>query len=127
VAGALTPTEVYTAWSAGAAMVKVFPCRALGGSRYIADLLGPFDKVSLMAVGGVNLSNLEEYFRAGADAVGVGGSLFGLEALRERDPARVGRNVRRFLEQCTDLGQKRGLNQNHSKGVEDVPAGNQGH
>lgn len=127
VAGALTPTEVHTAWSAGAAMVKVFPCRALGGPRYIADLLGPFDQVSLMAVGGVGPSNVGEYFRAGADAVGVGSSLFGSEALRERDSAAVGRNVRRFLKHCPASGKKQGLNRKHSEGVEDVPAGNQGH
>lgn len=127
VAGALTPTEVHTAWSAGAAMVKVFPCGALGGPRYIADLLGPFDRVSLMAVGGVNLSNIEEYFSAGADAVGASSSLFGREALRERDPSLVGDNVRSFLEHCPGSGEQRGPNRTNSKGVEDVSAGNQGH
>ena len=87
-------------------MVKVFPCGALGGPRYITDLLGPFDKVSLMAVGGVNLSNVEEYFSAGADAVGASSSLFGREALRERDPSRVGGSVRRFLEHCPGPGSR---------------------
>ena len=114
VAGALTPTEVHTAWSAGAAMVKIFPCKALGGPRYITDLLGPFDGTSLMAVGGVNLSNVTDYFSAGADAVGVGTSLFGREALRDRDPARVGGNVRQFLEHSEGPLKMDGLNRNNS-------------
>lgn len=100
VSGALTPTEVYTAWSAGADMVKVFPCGAMGGPKYIRDLLGPFDHLRLAAVGGVNLANLEEYFTAGAAAVGVSSSLFGAKALRERDFGQIGQNVKNFIEHC---------------------------
>jgi 2-dehydro-3-deoxyphosphogluconate aldolase/(4S)-4-hydroxy-2-oxoglutarate aldolase len=77
IAGALTPTEVYLAWSAGADMVKVFPCGAMGGAKYISALRGPFDQIKLAAVGGVALNNLDEYFNAGATAVGVSTSLFG--------------------------------------------------
>jgi 2-dehydro-3-deoxyphosphogluconate aldolase/(4S)-4-hydroxy-2-oxoglutarate aldolase len=96
VAGALTPTEVYTAWSAGAAMVKVFPCGPMGPG-YIRDLLGPFDRIKLVAVGGVNVGNLNDYVSAGAHAVGVGASLFGKEALARRRPDAVSANIRRFL------------------------------
>ena len=103
VTGALTPTEVYTAWSAGANMVKVFPCRALGGPQYIRDLLGPFDDIPLAAVGGVNINNLDEYFDAGASAVGVGASLFGGRALREKDLDSLGKNVKDFIERCKDI------------------------
>lgn len=102
VAGALTPTEVYTAWSAGADMVKVFPCRALGGPKYISDLLGPFDHIPLAAVGGVNINNLHEYFSAGAAAVGAGASLFGGKALREKDLAGLNRNVEKFIGRCKE-------------------------
>jgi 2-dehydro-3-deoxyphosphogluconate aldolase/(4S)-4-hydroxy-2-oxoglutarate aldolase len=95
-AGALTPTEVYTAWSAGAAMVKVFPCGPMGPG-YIRDLLGPFDRIKLVAVGGVNEGNVNDYFAAGAHAVGMGASLFGKEALARRRPDAINANIRRFL------------------------------
>ena len=94
VAGALTPTEVYRAWSAGAEMVKVFPCP---GPKYIKDLLGPMDDVRLVAVGGVKQENLQEYLDAGAEAVGVGNSLFGEEVLRNRDADGVFQHVSEYL------------------------------
>ena len=102
VAGALTPTEVYAAWSAGADLVKVFPCGAMGGAQYIKDLLGPFDHIRLAAVGGVSLANLQEYFAAGAAAVGVSTSLFGGKALREKNLEQIGHNVKNFIEHCRD-------------------------
>ena len=73
--GAFTPNEVIKAWRSGAAMVKVFPC-GLFGPKYIKELKGPFDGVSLMAVGGVRADNIGEYFSCGADAVAFGGSVF---------------------------------------------------
>ncbi|MDH5525033.1 MAG: bifunctional 4-hydroxy-2-oxoglutarate aldolase/2-dehydro-3-deoxy-phosphogluconate aldolase [Desulfobulbaceae bacterium] len=100
IAGALTPTEVYTAWSAGATMVKVFPCGAMGGAKYIRDLRGPFDRIRLAAVGGVTLNNLEEYFEAGVTAVGVSASLFGAKALREKNLELLGQNVKTFIDHC---------------------------
>jgi 2-dehydro-3-deoxyphosphogluconate aldolase/(4S)-4-hydroxy-2-oxoglutarate aldolase len=100
VAGALTPTEVYAAWSAGADLVKVFPCGAMGGPQYLKDLLGPFDHLRLAAVGGVSLANLAEYFAAGAAAVGVSTSLFGGKALREKNLDQIGQNVKNFIEHC---------------------------
>lgn len=103
VAGALTPTEVYTAWSAGADMVKIFPCKALGGAQYIRDLLGPFDNIPLTAVGGVNIHTLEEYFEAGAAAVGVGASLFGGKALRDKDLVNLATNVEKFIARCKEI------------------------
>jgi 2-dehydro-3-deoxyphosphogluconate aldolase/(4S)-4-hydroxy-2-oxoglutarate aldolase len=104
VAGALTPTEVYGAWRAGADMIKVFPCGALGGPRYIRELRGPFDQIPLAAVGGVNLDNLAAYFAAGAAAVGVSTSLFGREALANRDIGQLGEHVKKFIEQCPVKG-----------------------
>jgi len=96
IVGAMTPTEVYRAWSAGAAMVKVFPCTALG-PQYIRDLLGPFDDIPLVAVGGVTRSNVNAYFEAGAAAVGVGASLFGRRALADREPRHIIDHVTQFL------------------------------
>lgn len=99
VAGALTPTEVYTAWAAGADMVKIFPCHAFG-PKYLRDLHGPFDDVPLVAVGGIDKANLRDYFDAGAAAVGTSTSLFGRDALAARDLAAIADNVGEFVKLC---------------------------
>ena len=101
IAGGLTPTEVYRAWEAGASMVKVFPCRSLGGPQYIRELRGPFDHVPLVAVGGVTRENVGEYLQAGITAVGVGVSLFGKQAVAAKDWVTVGKNVEQFIKRCT--------------------------
>jgi 2-dehydro-3-deoxyphosphogluconate aldolase / (4S)-4-hydroxy-2-oxoglutarate aldolase len=72
--GAYTPTEILTAWRAGAAAVKVFPARALGPA-YLKDVREPMPFLKLMPTGGVNLDNIGEYIKNGAVAVGVGGNL----------------------------------------------------
>ena len=102
IAGALTPTEVYTAWSAGADMIKVFPCSVFG-PRYIRELRGPFDSISLAAVGGITVDNIREYFEAGVAAVGVSTSLFGIEAMEERNLDKIGNNVNFFISLCPDM------------------------
>ena len=101
IAGGLTPTEVYEAWDAGASMVKVFPCRSLGGPQYIRELRGPFDRIPLVAVGGVTIKNVSEYLQAGATAVGVGMSLFGEQAVAAKDWDAVSQNVNKFIVRCT--------------------------
>ena len=101
VVGALTPTEVYKAWKAGASMVKIFPCRSLGGAQYIRELRGPFDHIPLVAVGGVTIDNVREYLQAGASGVGVGMSLFGEQAVVAKDWDAVSRNVAQFIQCCT--------------------------
>ncbi|MEO5766749.1 MAG: bifunctional 4-hydroxy-2-oxoglutarate aldolase/2-dehydro-3-deoxy-phosphogluconate aldolase [Polyangia bacterium] len=73
--GALTPTEVITAWKAGADMVKIFPCSALGGAKYLRALRGPLPQVKFMATGGVNATTAADYIAAGASALGVGAEL----------------------------------------------------
>ena len=100
VAGALTPTEVYAAWRAGAEMIKVFPCGAMGGPAYIRDLRGPFEQVPLVAVGGVTIANLADYLAAGVKGVGVSSALFGREALASRDVGKLAENVRAFIGRC---------------------------
>jgi 2-dehydro-3-deoxyphosphogluconate aldolase/(4S)-4-hydroxy-2-oxoglutarate aldolase len=127
IAGALTPTEVQAAWSAGASLVKVFPCGALGGPRYLAALKGPFDRIPLMPVGGVGLSNIEDYFRAGASAVGVGTALFGRDALEEKNAVKLERNVRHFVEHCPVRPTGGGHDITHNKGEGNVQTRNQGH
>lgn len=104
IAGALTPTEVYTAWSAGADMVKIFPCRAFGPD-YLRELQGPYEQIPLVAVGGVDLNNVQKYFKAGAKAVGVGSALFGRRAFMEKDLSAIGKNVQAFIDLCPDLKQ----------------------
>src|SRR5215470_5250986 len=73
--GALTPTEVVTAWQAGADIVKVFPCGAVGGPSYIKALKAPLPQVELCPTGGVSLENAADFIRAGATALGVGADL----------------------------------------------------
>ena len=97
VSGSLTPTEVYNSWQAGASMIKVFPCSAMGGPQYIRELLGPYDTLPLVAVGGVNNENMHEYFQAGVQAVGVSTALFGKEALAEKNINELTKNVKDFI------------------------------
>ena len=79
--GALTPTEVITAWKAGADMVKIFPASAVGGPKYLKALRGPLPDVKLLPTGGVNATTAGEYIAAGASALGVGGELIDTAAL----------------------------------------------
>jgi 2-dehydro-3-deoxyphosphogluconate aldolase / (4S)-4-hydroxy-2-oxoglutarate aldolase len=72
--GALTPTEILTAWQAGATFVKVFPA-SLGGPRYLRDVLGPLPQLKLIPTGGVDVDNAGEFIRAGAAAVALGSNL----------------------------------------------------
>lgn len=72
--GALTPTEMLSAYEAGAGLVKVFPA-ALGGPRYVRDVLAPLPFLKLLPTGGVSSANADDYLRAGAVAVGIGGNL----------------------------------------------------
>lgn len=76
VPGALSPTEIVTAWLAGASCVKVFPVQALGGASYIKSLQGPLGQIPLIPTGGVTLENAKEFLAAGAIAVGLSGQLF---------------------------------------------------
>ncbi|MEN6532702.1 MAG: bifunctional 4-hydroxy-2-oxoglutarate aldolase/2-dehydro-3-deoxy-phosphogluconate aldolase [Bryobacteraceae bacterium] len=81
--GALTPTEVQTAWEAGADIVKVFPCGNVGGPKYIKALKGPFPQIELIPTGGVNLETAGEFLKAGACAVAVGGELVDAKTIKE--------------------------------------------
>jgi len=73
--GALTPTEVLTAWEAGADAIKIFPCGNVGGAKYIKALKAPFPQIEMVPTGGVNLETCGDFLKAGACAVGVGGEL----------------------------------------------------
>ncbi len=97
MAGALTPTEIITAWEAGSDFVKVFPCGQVGGAKYIRALKGPLPQVPLVPTGGVNLDTAAEFIQAGAAALGVGGELVQAEALKSNKPEIIVENARRFL------------------------------
>jgi 2-dehydro-3-deoxyphosphogluconate aldolase/(4S)-4-hydroxy-2-oxoglutarate aldolase len=73
--GALTPTEVLTAWEAGADAIKIFPCSAVGGPKYIKALKAPFPQIQMIPTGGVNLLTVGDFLKAGACAVAVGSEL----------------------------------------------------
>ncbi|MBV9157095.1 MAG: bifunctional 4-hydroxy-2-oxoglutarate aldolase/2-dehydro-3-deoxy-phosphogluconate aldolase, partial [Acidobacteriaceae bacterium] len=73
--GGLTPTEVLAAWEAGGDAVKVFPCSAVGGAKYIKALKAPFPHIEMIPTGGVNLETVADFFAAGSWAVGVGSEL----------------------------------------------------
>jgi 2-dehydro-3-deoxyphosphogluconate aldolase/(4S)-4-hydroxy-2-oxoglutarate aldolase len=81
--GALTPTEVLTAWEAGADVVKIFPCGNVGGPKYIKALKGPFPQIEMIPTGGVNLETTGDFLKAGACAVAVGGELVDAKSIKE--------------------------------------------
>jgi 2-dehydro-3-deoxyphosphogluconate aldolase / (4S)-4-hydroxy-2-oxoglutarate aldolase len=80
--GALTPTEVVTAWQAGADAVKIFPASAVGGAKYIKALKGPFPQIEMIPTGGVNLETTADFLKAGACAVAVGGELIDAASIK---------------------------------------------
>jgi 2-dehydro-3-deoxyphosphogluconate aldolase/(4S)-4-hydroxy-2-oxoglutarate aldolase len=95
--GALTPTEIWNAHHAGAAMVKVFPARSVGGPSYFKELRGPFRDIPLLACGGVSASNAAEYIQAGADALAFGGSVFTAERLEKNDATSIAADIAALL------------------------------
>lgn len=96
--GALTPTEVVTAWQAGADMVKIFPCGPVGGPKYIKALKGPLPQIEFVPTGGVSLETTPEFIKAGAAAVAVGSELVNLRALREGKLDEITVTARKFME-----------------------------
>lgn len=95
--GALTPTEVLTAWQAGADIVKIFPSE-LTGPRYLKALHGPLPQIRLMPTGGVNLLTAADFLKAGACALGIGGSLVEAEAVVSGNMARIESLARQYVE-----------------------------
>jgi 2-dehydro-3-deoxyphosphogluconate aldolase / (4S)-4-hydroxy-2-oxoglutarate aldolase len=100
--GALTPTEVVTAWSAGADFVKVFPCGPVGGDRYISALHASLPQIPLIAAGGVNQQTAGNFILSGATAIGVGTELIPNEAIKRRQSQRIHELARRFAKLVKD-------------------------
>jgi 2-dehydro-3-deoxyphosphogluconate aldolase/(4S)-4-hydroxy-2-oxoglutarate aldolase len=89
IPGALTPTELMSARSEGARLVKIFPCGNVGGPKYLKSLKAPFPDAQLIPTGGVNVSNAAEYIAAGAFALGIGADLVDLAALRQGQTQKI--------------------------------------
>lgn len=95
--GALTPTEVVAAWTAGADVVKVFPCGAMGGAKYLRALKAPLPQIELIPTGGVSLATAKDFIAAGAYALGVGADLVDTKAIRDEQPEKVTEAARSYV------------------------------
>ena len=100
--GALTPTEIVSAWKAGADMVKIFPCSASGGPSYLKALKAPLPQIDLFPSGGVTLQNAAAFIEAGASVLGVGRDLVDLASLRDGHADRIAERAQLFLELVRD-------------------------
>jgi len=96
--GALTPTEVVQAWTAGADFVKVFPAGALGGASYLKALKAPLPQIQLVPTGGVSLKTAADFIKAGASALGVGADLVDLKAIRDGQANVITERAKQFVE-----------------------------
>jgi 2-dehydro-3-deoxyphosphogluconate aldolase/(4S)-4-hydroxy-2-oxoglutarate aldolase len=94
--GAMTPTEIVTAWSAGSDFVKVFPCAQIGGDKYIKALHSALPQIPLIAAGGVNQQTAGNFILSGAVAIGIGTELIPTEAIARRQSDRIKELARRF-------------------------------
>lgn len=94
--GALTPTEIYEAWRAGSAMVKVFPASVFGPS-YFKEIKGPFNEIELMAVGGANAETIPQYFSNGASAVAFGASVFRKDWINNKDFNSIEKSIKNLV------------------------------
>lgn len=94
--GALTPTEIWQAWNAGAAMVKVFPVSSMGGPSYIGEIKGPFNRIPLLACGGVTPENLPDFVKNGTDGIAIGASLFRKEWIAAKDYRKIEERARLY-------------------------------
>ena len=97
ITGALTLTEVISQWDAGADFVKVVPCYAVGGPKYIQTLKAAVPQARLIAAGGVNQLTALNYVKAGVAGLSVGEELIQTEAIVLRQTRRIQELARRFL------------------------------
>jgi len=95
--GALTPTEIVTAWQAGADVVKVFPASAMGGAKYLTALKGPLPHIDMIPTGGVSQATAAEFLAAGAFALGVGSDLVDAKAMAAGKPEIVTESAKKYL------------------------------
>jgi len=103
IPGALSPTEIVTAWLAGASCVKVFPVQAMGGASYIKSLQAPLGHIPLIPTGGVTLENAKEFLAAGAIAVGLSGQLFPQQLVTSGNWDAIAQLAQTFMQQLKTL------------------------
>jgi 2-dehydro-3-deoxyphosphogluconate aldolase/(4S)-4-hydroxy-2-oxoglutarate aldolase len=96
IPGVLSPTEVITAWKAGADFMKIFPCANVGGAEYVRALHKPFPEMQLIASGGVTQNSAADFIRAGAVALGIGQNLVEPEAIQKRERGWIQELAKRF-------------------------------
>ena len=97
--GAFTPSEIFKAWSLGASMVKVFPATSLGPG-FMKDLKAPLPQIKLLPTGGVTLTNLTDFLKAGAEGVGIGSHLFDHTLIKAKDWVGLDAHFRAFVQQA---------------------------
>jgi 2-dehydro-3-deoxyphosphogluconate aldolase / (4S)-4-hydroxy-2-oxoglutarate aldolase len=102
IPGALTPTEIVTAWNLGAPSVKVFPVQSLGGANYIKSLTGPLRHIPLIPTGGVTIENASLFFQAGAIAVGLSSELFPSSLIKAKNWQAITNNCKKLLHNIND-------------------------
>ena len=98
--GGFSPTELYNAWSYGAAMVKIYPATSLGAD-YIKDLKAPLNNIKVLPTGGINLRNMQDFLKAGADGLGIGGQLFDKALIKNKDWAGLKLHFEKFVQKLT--------------------------
>lgn len=108
MAGALTPTEIITAWKAGSDFVKVFPCGNVGGPSYIRAIKGALPHIPVVPTGGVNLETAAEFLCAGASALGIGGELISTAALKSGNMIAITQAARQYVAIVREAGARNG-------------------
>jgi 2-dehydro-3-deoxyphosphogluconate aldolase/(4S)-4-hydroxy-2-oxoglutarate aldolase len=108
IPGALTPTEIVSAWTAGADCVKVFPANAVGGPGYLRSIKGPLPQIELIPTGGVTLDTAADFIKAGAVALGIGSDLVDPRILKEGGDKIIAERARQFLEKVSEAGKRPG-------------------
>ncbi len=106
--GALTPTEVITAWQAGADVIKVFPANAMGGAKYLKSLKAPLPQIELIPTGGISHASAHEFLEAGALALGVGADLVDTKAIAAGHAEKITESARKYLAIVREFYEKRG-------------------
>jgi 2-dehydro-3-deoxyphosphogluconate aldolase/(4S)-4-hydroxy-2-oxoglutarate aldolase len=104
--GALTPTEIVTAWQAGADVVKLFPASAMGGAKYLSAIKAPLPQIEIIPTGGVSVTTAAEFLHAGAFALGVGADLADTRAIAAGHHAAVTESARKYLTVVRDFRAK---------------------
>lgn len=116
--GALTPTEIVTAWEAGADMVKVFPCEAMGGAKYIKAVKAPLPQIELVPTGGVDIDNCVDFLKAGASAVAVGSQLVDSKLVAQGEFQKIEALAQQFVQKIREA-----RSQSHSLSLKPMQGG----